>query len=700
MREAAHRVIHADPATTLRERGYIFLERSAGIRSWDLAVAICVSYSTVFLPLALVFEQARWEGHQVLNMMIDTALIVDVIVRFRTSFIDRGYEVVNPVMIAWHYLHTWLAFDVLSSIPFSALPVSSTTLRTDVYASSVEIQPHEWLCLLRILALGRCARATRWLFSTRFIRQHSLLAVALKVACLLYTYCIIAHYLGLGWYMIAVRPLEAELAFDDAHSWLWLDPPPHNFSVGYVTAVRYTCSVYWALSVMSNLKGHPAHETRQCLWHDPLVVDPLAERIYTILTFILGASFFSFIYGNIAQFVKNYYKSGVLHEQRLADADAIAHFYRITPELQARLRRHVDFTWSVTQGIDLDHMAGGLPRHLKLEVQLQVNLPMLRKVSFLQGLDEGVMEELVAKLVLLPVVRHEFVFYEGQSANRMFFINRGIVHVINTSIDEGMPLAKLREGDYFGELALLVGAPRTTDVVAATDVLLQALSVEDFKSVMAGHPAAKAQIEAVAEERRRQLGQTRPVKDETLGKAAKFARKWKQQVSEKETGRRRRTSVEPNMQRAAPEQALNGQTISDLIRASLRAAPEVVQAGGRRLSRCTFGSTGLVPALANSRLPGDPTERPGRKCSVSTFLDSAAGVGDSSVQAHRGPVQPPSAPAASATDVNALERKVDALASTLEAFIAAQMRGSWVATSPSSHTLEPRSQQTGTDMTC
>ena len=235
--------------------------------------------------------------------------------------------------------------DVLSSFPFSTFNSSGDVLRGGISVVSVSVQPHEWLGLLRLLAFGRVVRAVSTLFNTRFIRRHALLAMVLKVVCLLYTYCVMAHYLGLGWYIIAVRPLEADAAFDQISPWIWLDAQQN--SPAYITGLRYTCGVYWALSVMSNLKGHNSHETRQCLIHDPLLVNPLQERVYTIVAFILGASFFSFIYGNIANFVTSFYKAGTLHQERLEDADAIAHFHRITPELQSRLRRHVEFTWAV-----------------------------------------------------------------------------------------------------------------------------------------------------------------------------------------------------------------------------------------------------------------------------------------------------------------------------------------------------------------
>jgi hypothetical protein len=99
---------------------------------------------------------------------------------------------------------------------------------------------------------------------------------------------------GLLWYTIAIKPIESsdELA---PTAWLWDEPSTYN------VATRYICALYWALAVMTSLKGIGSHETRQCLWIDPLIIRPLEERIFTIFTFVFGATFYSIIYGNIGQ---------------------------------------------------------------------------------------------------------------------------------------------------------------------------------------------------------------------------------------------------------------------------------------------------------------------------------------------------------------------------------------------------------------
>lgn len=130
----------------------------------------------------------------------------------------------------------------------------------------------------------------------RLVRKLSSLTGAnfLRIVYLLYLFILFGHWLGLVWYAIAIRPIEMSEAYDKLRPWVW------TIDDGgvYFVALRYVCSLYWALSVMTNLKGPPAHETRQCLWHDPMssyVLNPLSERVYTIFVFAVGCVLFSCI---------------------------------------------------------------------------------------------------------------------------------------------------------------------------------------------------------------------------------------------------------------------------------------------------------------------------------------------------------------------------------------------------------------------
>lgn len=64
----------------------------------------------------------------------------------------------------------------------------------------------------------------------------------------------------------------------------------------------------------------------------------------------------------------------------------------------------------------------------------------------------------------------------------------------------------LEAGEFFGEMAVLSGGQRNASVVALTDCHLLGLKADDFKKLLAAHPAIEQSLHAVIAERARQLG--------------------------------------------------------------------------------------------------------------------------------------------------------------------------------------------------
>jgi CPA2 family monovalent cation:H+ antiporter-2 len=89
------------------------------------------------------------------------------------------------------------------------------------------------------------------------------------------------------------------------------------------------------------------------------------------------------------------------------------------------------------------------------------------------------------------VIRH------GDRADGMYFISSGAVEVKVSG--RNIPLAP---GDFFGEMALLSGGRRNGDVVAVDFCNFLVLDRRDFNQFTARHPALRAAITSVAEERR------------------------------------------------------------------------------------------------------------------------------------------------------------------------------------------------------
>jgi cAMP-dependent protein kinase regulator len=88
------------------------------------------------------------------------------------------------------------------------------------------------------------------------------------------------------------------------------------------------------------------------------------------------------------------------------------------------------------------------------------------------------------------------VLEEGAPGDSMYIIKKGEVEVF-THAPQGGPLtlARLEEGDFFGEISLLTGRPRTASVKALQPAELVRLNKKDFDQITANHPEVKKILE-------------------------------------------------------------------------------------------------------------------------------------------------------------------------------------------------------------
>jgi CPA2 family monovalent cation:H+ antiporter-2 len=84
----------------------------------------------------------------------------------------------------------------------------------------------------------------------------------------------------------------------------------------------------------------------------------------------------------------------------------------------------------------------------------------------------------------------------GDAASDVFFISSGAVEV-----SVGGRRITLGPGDFFGEMALLSGAPRSADVTAIDYCQLLTLGRLDFEGFVGRHPDLRARLDEVANER-------------------------------------------------------------------------------------------------------------------------------------------------------------------------------------------------------
>lgn len=116
------------------------------------------------------------------------------------------------------------------------------------------------------------------------------------------------------------------------------------------------------------------------------------------------------------------------------------------------------------------------------------NLDRLRNVPLFSLIDDDQFEQLKKSVMSKRYPKGNTICSCNDKPDKFYFIEKGSVKVSITN-DEGKEiiLAVLTEGEYFGEMALIDGQPRSADVETREKTTLHIVFKEDFERVFTGN---------------------------------------------------------------------------------------------------------------------------------------------------------------------------------------------------------------------
>jgi CRP-like cAMP-binding protein len=91
----------------------------------------------------------------------------------------------------------------------------------------------------------------------------------------------------------------------------------------------------------------------------------------------------------------------------------------------------------------------------------------------------------------------DVLFNEGDRGEIMYLIREGKIKITKGKGDEEKTLAVLKEGDFFGEMAIIDGSPRSAGAVAVTPVSLLVIDKESFKEKLRENPLIEYVLETL-----------------------------------------------------------------------------------------------------------------------------------------------------------------------------------------------------------
>ncbi|XP_061940540.1 potassium voltage-gated channel subfamily H member 2 isoform X20 [Apis cerana] len=439
---------------------------------WDWVILLLVLYTAIFTPYvaAFVLSDPDYNSRKnkkysddpivIIDFIVDVTFIVDIIINFRTTFVNSNDEVVShPAKIAVHYLKGWFIIDLVAAIPFDLFLVGSHTDETTT-----------------LIGLLKTARLLRLVRVARKIDRYSEYGAAVLLL-LMGTFALSAHWMACIWYAIgnAERPtLKSKVGWldilaNDTHQFYF-----HNNTGGPSIKSRYITALYFTFSSLTSVGfGNVAPNTD-------------TEKIFTIIVMLIGSLMYASIFGNVSAIIQRLYSGTARYHTQMLRVREFIRFHQIPNPLRQRLEEYFQHAWTYTNGIDMNSVLKGFPECLQADICLHLNRNLLNNCRAFEGASPGCLRALSLKFKTTHAPPGDTLVHRGDVLTSLYFISRGSIEILKGDV----VMAILAKDDIFGENPCIyptVGKA-SCNVRALTYCDLHKIHRDDLLDVLALYP--------------------------------------------------------------------------------------------------------------------------------------------------------------------------------------------------------------------
>ncbi|XP_028775185.1 protein CNGC15a [Neltuma alba] len=463
----------------------------------------------------------------IIRSMVDAFYIFQIYVRFQTAYVapssrvfGRGELIIDPSRISSKYLQRDFWLDIMAAQPFPQVLI--WLVIPNLKCSQMITSRH----ILRLATIFQYLLRLYLIFplSSQIVKAKGVMMEKAwaGAAYHLVLYMLASHVLGSCWYLLAIerqeecwkkvctlqRPhcqyyyLECGSVGDpDRVAWFrasnvsGLCDPNNNFFqfgifadaltlgiTGSEFFIKYFYCLWWGLRNLSSLGQNLLTSTH------------VAEINFAVIIAILGLVLFAQLIGNMQMYLQSTTMRLEEWRTRRTDIERWMRHRQLPYELKKNVRRHEQFRWVATRGVDEEVILRDLPADLRRDIKRHLCLNLVRQVPLFDQMDERMLDAICERLKPSLCTPGTRLVREGDPLNEMLFIVRGRLdsHTTNGGRTGFFNSCRIGAGDFCGEellpwvldprpSAVLPSSTRT--VKAITHVEAFALIAEDLQFV-------------------------------------------------------------------------------------------------------------------------------------------------------------------------------------------------------------------------
>ncbi|KAJ0391867.1 hypothetical protein ATCC90586_011956 [Pythium insidiosum] len=432
---------------------------------WSVLVGVVYA---VLLPYLICFSSLPGESEASRSVddlsayvyVLDVSCVLDVALKWS---VFRGIENASRSL-------TSISLDVFAAIPFDVVLL---------FPQLIPCASCKWN-YLGLLQLNKAIRiyqakalSERVVQSISFDFNLAIHDTSLRFLRSLGIFVLFGHWIACGWYRAS---LYASLS--SATSWF---VTPSMLTVQAVSSLRdvpylrryLRCAHFAAGSITTVFYGDIASTN---------TVETLVELTVVLLSILV----FGALVGAHRERLEALYKRRMQFEQQLMELQTFLANHKVSVATQTRIRTYYVNAWLHNGGEDDRRGTRALSRLLVEDAAQFALQRVAAQVSVFRACDDCFLRAVLASLRHIICAPADVVVSEGDVTRSMYFIDRGKILVQG----RGFELVK-GEGDFFGELSLLYGIPRSATCSCMGMALLYVLEGAAYDRILRDFPEYK-----------------------------------------------------------------------------------------------------------------------------------------------------------------------------------------------------------------
>ncbi|KAJ4826597.1 RAC-alpha serine/threonine-protein kinase [Turnera subulata] len=385
-------------------------------RLWETYLVFLVFYTAWVSPFEFGYLDKPMGGLAIADNVVNAFFAVDIVLTFFVAYLDKKtYLLVDePKRIASRYAKTWLAFDVVSTVPSELVRAVLPN----------KLQPYGYFSMLRLWRLRRVST-----FFARLEKDKNYSYFWVRYCKLICVTIFVVHVAACFFYRLAAKNQDV------ADSWIgsvwevFLQEP---------LWVRYVKAVYWSMTTLTTTGYGDLH---------PVNAD---EMVFVIFYMLFNLGLTAYLIGNMTNLIVHQTGRTRQFRDTIQAASSFATRNNLPVRLQDQMLAHLSLRYRTdSEGLHQQETIDSLPKAIRSSIAHYLFYSVVDKVYLFSGVSEDLLFQLVSEMKAEYFPPREDVILQNEAPTDLYVMVTGAVVV-----------GEATTGDVFGEIGVLCYRPQ------------------------------------------------------------------------------------------------------------------------------------------------------------------------------------------------------------------------------------------------